>query len=105
MKNMVKIAGMLLILLVAMQDMEAQRGMRGVRNDSAFVNQRHDSTFMKMNNKRMAMARGWGRPGMMNSGLCCGRCMGHGRMEKGVGQHGFHGGRGMMAYQKGMNPM
>jgi hypothetical protein len=54
MKNKVKTAGLIMILvLTASFTLNAQRGMRGFRNDSMFV--RHDSARMQMAGRRMAM--------------------------------------------------
>jgi hypothetical protein len=55
MKNMVKITGMLIILLLTGSSLSAQRGMHGFRSDTAFINQRHDSIRMHMAQRRMAM--------------------------------------------------
>ncbi|MGE5406261.1 MAG: hypothetical protein ACM3NR_01005 [Methanosarcina sp.] len=54
MKNKVKTAGLIMILvLTGSFTLNAQRGMRGFRNDSMFV--RHDSVRMQMAGRRMAM--------------------------------------------------
>lgn len=54
MKNTVKIAGMLMILLLTGSNLAAQRG-RGFRGDTAFMKQRHDSIRMQMAERRMVM--------------------------------------------------
>jgi hypothetical protein len=55
MKNTLKIATMLIILLLTGSSLSAQRGMYGFRGDTAFINQRHDSIRMHMAQRRMAM--------------------------------------------------
>lgn len=54
MKNTIKIAGMLLIILLTGLNLEAQRG-RGFRSDSVFFKNSHDSIRMQMIQRRMAM--------------------------------------------------
>lgn len=132
MKNIVRIAGMLLILLVAGQSLEAQRGMRGFRNDTVFMKQRRDSIRMHMRERRMAMnsdsldrgmrhfygmpgqgrgngawmAPGMGRQGMRNNDFGYGRWMNPGMRQWAMRHQGFQNrGQGMMAYGRGMGPM
>jgi hypothetical protein len=114
MKNTLKIAGMLLILLVTGLNLEAQRGMRGFRNDTISMKQRHDSLGMQMHGRRMSpmgnnawMAPGMGQRGMWNGDFGYGRRMGPGMNHRGMRQPGFQGGNrsGMMAYGRGRGPM
>lgn len=54
MKNTIKIAGMLIIILLTGLNLEAQRG-RGFRSDTVFIKNSHDSIRMQMIQRRMAM--------------------------------------------------
>jgi hypothetical protein len=118
MKNTVKIAGMLMILLLTGSNLSAQRGMRGFRNDTAFMNQRHDSLRMQMAERRRSMnfdSADWGmrhsygrRPAMRN--LPGGFGYGEGMpfiSERNMRTTDFRNQhrRGMMAYGSGMGYM
>ena len=123
MKNTARISGIFLILLMAGSvNLSAQRGMRGMRNDSLYM--KHDSLRMRLENRRMAIMnhdslgrgmRNYHRmpgmePGMRSHfGFC--PCM----MAPGMGMHGvwhpsygtIQRGRGqrMMAYGPGRGEM
>lgn len=118
MKNTVKIAVMLLILLVTGLNLEAQRGIRGFRNDTISMKQRHDSLGMQIHGRRMSpqafgggndawMAPGMGQRGMRNGDFGYGRQKSQGMNHWGMRQPGFRDGHrsGMMAYGKGRGPM
>jgi hypothetical protein len=107
MKNTVKIAGMLIILLLTGTNLEAQRGMRGFRSDTASMNQRRDSIRMQMAERRKSMnmdSAGWGMrhsdgrmPGMMNHP--------GGMRLHAYGNFGYQRNQGAMAYGGGMGRM
>jgi hypothetical protein len=91
MKNTVKIAGILMILLLAGSNLAAQRGMRGFRSDTVSMNQRRDSIRMQMSARRRSMNMDSTRWGMRHPG----------GMTQGMMNH--HGYRGYMPYNSDRN--
>jgi hypothetical protein len=104
MKNNERIAGALIIILLSVGlNLNAQRGMRGFRNDSLYM--KHDSTGMRMQRNRMAMMNqmgpAHGGQGMMGRGMGMRPMMQGstpGWMAPGMGMHGMMHGGGRMAY-------
>jgi hypothetical protein len=107
MKNTVKIAGILMILLLTGSNLSAQRGMRGFRNDTAFMNQRRDSIRMQMAERRRSMNMDSTGRGMRHSyGMMPGMMNHAGRMRPyAYGNFRHQGNQGAMAFGGGMGRM